>query len=143
MLTSIYIRLYTYVRGIFDHTPALFTVVRKYQDAHNHYVGELYFYSIMTGKSAYRLIGCSLDSFPVDATLYEDAGARLDLEHDFLYPMAADTLRVGATVPQDNDSVRKMLSRIPRRNIRLVIQNRFIERVLEDKQCPKAADVKE
>lgn len=124
-------RLYTYVRGLFNHTPALFTVVRRYQDAHNHYVGELYLYSIVLGVGAYRLIGCSLDSFPVYMTFYEDAGMCLDLAHDFLAPMPADTLRVGAQIPQDNDSVRRMMGRIPRRNIRLVIQNRFVERVME------------
>ena len=136
-------RLFTILRGLFEHTPALFTIVRKYQDAHNHFIGELYFYSTITGKSTYRLIGCSLDSFPVGMTFNEDAGNYLDLAHDFLAPMGANTFRVGAPMPEDNDSVRRMMSRMPRRNIRLAIQNRFIERVLEDKQCLKGADAKE
>lgn len=123
----------TWLRGLFDHSPARFTIVRRYQDAQGHHVGELYFYSIIVGKSAYRLIGCSLDSFPVDMTFCEDVGAHLDLAHDFLAPMQQNTLRVGAVVPGDNDSVRNMIMCIPRCNIRVSFQNRFIERVLEVK----------
>jgi hypothetical protein len=109
-----------WLRGLFDRTPVLLTIVRRYQDAQGHNVGELYRSGIC--------IGCSLDSF----SLYpgELDAARLDLAHDFLAPMGIDTLRVGSMVPADNDAVCRTISHIPRKNIRLSFQNRFVEHVL-------------
>ena len=90
-------------------------------------------YGIFAGVGTYRMVGMSLDSLPLELgslSLGDEPGT-LDLLHDFLAPMGANTLRVGAAEPQDNDSVRQMIGKLPRRNIRLVIQNRFIERILE------------
>lgn len=79
------------------------------------------------------MIGASLDSFPLELgslSLGDEPGA-LDLLHDFLAPMSDNTLRVGAAEPKDNESVRQMIGKLPRRNIRLVIQNRFVEHILD------------
>jgi hypothetical protein len=128
-------RLYTWLRGLLDRELVMLTIVRRYQDAMKHNVGELYRYDTFAGIGAYRLIGCSLDSFPLDMLSLSllDEPSALDLAHDFLAPMAANTLRVGAALPQDNDAVRRMIAYIPRRNIRLIIQNRFVEYVMERK----------
>jgi hypothetical protein len=125
--------LFNYLRGLFDRRPVLLAIVRRYQDANHNFVGELYRYDTFAGIGAYRLVGCSLDSLAVDLTALSlaDEPRTLDLAHDFLEPMPANTLRVGAATPIDNDTVRLMIRDIPRRNIRLVIQNRFIEHVLE------------
>jgi hypothetical protein len=115
--------------------PVHLAIVRRYVDANGHYVGELYMYGMFAGMGTYRLIGCSLDSLPLDmaALSLGDAPNTLDLEHDFLAIMPPNTLRVGAAEPKDNEGVRQMIARIPRRNIRLVIQNRFIEHIMERK----------
>ena len=128
-------RLYNFIRSLFNRAPVHLAIVRRYQDANGNNVGELYQYDTFAGVGCYRLVGCSLDSFPLELgslSLGDEPGA-LDLLHDFLAPMDANTFRVGAAVPEDNESVRRMIGRIPRRNIRLVIQNKFIEHIL-DKQ---------
>jgi hypothetical protein len=129
-------KFYTWLRGLFDSSPIHLAIARRYQDANGHYIGELYMYSTFAGVGTYRLVGCSLDSLALDLTSLSlgDEPDTLDLEHDFLAPMAANTLRVGAAEPEDNEAVRKMIGKLPRRNIRLVIQNRSIERILEGKQ---------
>jgi hypothetical protein len=126
-------RFNNWLRGLFDHRLVMLTIVRRYQDAQGHNVGELYMYSTLLGVGAYRLIGCSLDSFPLDLTELSqlDESGALDLVHDFLAPMGAYTLRVGAPEPQDNDTVRRMIAYIPRKNIRLNISNRFVEHVID------------
>src|ERR1035437_10274068 len=106
-----------WLRGLFNHELVMLTIVRRYQDAQGHNVGELYKYEYDTVRdmAVYRLIGCSLDSFSIcinEASLL-DASHALDLTHDFLAPMMLDTLRVGAMVPADNDNVRRMIGRIP------------------------------
>lgn len=126
-------RLY---QQLFDHTPVRLTLVRRYADANGHYVGELYKYDTFAGVGSYRMIGCSLDAFPLalgSLSLFDEPDA-LDIEHDFLAPMLPNTFRVGAIEPQDNESVRQMIGELPRWNIRIVIQNKFIEHVLEGKK---------
>jgi len=128
-------KLYTWFCGLFDRSPVHLAIVRRYRDANGRHVGELYMYGTFAGVGSYRMVGCSLDSFPLDLgslSLGDEPGA-LDLLHDFMAPMGANTFRVGACEPKDNESVRRMVGGIPRRNIRLVIQNRFIEHVLDRK----------
>ena len=129
-------KLYNLIRGLFDRTPVHLAIVRRYRDANDHYVGELYMYGTFAGVGSYRMVGCSLDSFPLELgslSLGDEPGA-LDLLHDFLAPMSPNTFRVGAPDPKDNESVRRMVGRLPRRNIRLVVQNKFIEHVLEPRK---------
>lgn len=126
-------RLLRWFYGLFDRQPVHLAIVRRYRDANGHNVGELYIYGVFAGVGSYRMIGASLDSFPLELgslSLGDEPGA-LDLLHDFLAPMNANTLRVGAAEPKDNESVRRMIGRLPRRNIRLVIQNRFVEHILD------------
>ena len=122
-----------WLRSLFDRTPVHLAIVRRYVDANGSFVGELYKYDTFAGVGTYRLVGCSLDTLPFDMgslSLADEPNA-LDLLHDFLAPMPANTLRVGATTPADNESVRQMIGKLSRKNIRLVIQNKFIEHVLE------------
>lgn len=134
-------RFINWLRGLFSRTPVRLAIVRRYADANGHYVGELYLHSesrtpgTFAIVSAYKMIGVSLDSLPLELralSLADDVDA-LDLKNDFLAPMMLNTLRVGAAEPKDNDNVRKMIGRLPRRNIRFVIQNKFIEHVMERK----------
>lgn len=136
MLTKIYRWFVSLYASLFDYMPVDLAIVRRYQDANHNNVGELYRYDTFQGIGSYKLIGVSLDSFPLDTCMLSLASqpSALDLAHDFLAPMAANTLRVGAAQPCDNDSVRDMIAGIPRRNIRVSIQNRFIEYVLDGKQ---------
>lgn len=121
---------------LFDRSPVHLAVVRRYADANGDYVGELYMYGIFAGVGSYRMIGCSLDAFPLTLASLSlgDEPKALDLAHDFLAPMAANTFRVGAADPKDNETIRQMIGKIARRRIRLVIQNKFIEHVLEPKR---------
>jgi hypothetical protein len=128
-------RLLGWLRGLFDRSPVHLAIVRRYKDANGHYVGELYMYGTFAGVGSYRMVGCSLDSFPLELgslSLGDEPGA-LDLLHDFMAPMQPNTLRVGAPEPKDNDNVRRMIGKLPRRNIRLVLQNKFIEHALDRK----------
>ena len=111
-----------WLRGLFNHEPVTLTIVRRYQDACGQNVGELYRNGVC--------IGYSLDSFPLDIVSLLPQYDTFDLEHEFLAPMVADRIRVGSMVPADNDSVRAMISRIPRKNIRVAFQNHFVEHVL-------------
>ena len=126
---------WAYFRGLFDNRLVHIAIVRRYTDANNNFVGELYKYDTFAGVGTYRLIGCSLDSLPFElaSVSLADEPKTLDLAHDFLAPMGENTLRVGAPEPKDNDSVREMIGRLKRKNIRLVIQNKFIEHVLDKK----------
>jgi hypothetical protein len=128
-------RFYTWLRRLFSRPPVHLAIVRRYVDANGSYVGELYMYDTFAGVGCYRLVGCSLDSLPLTMGMVSlaDEPGTLDVLHDFLAPLPPDTLRVGAAVPEDNDAVRRMIGDIPRRNIKIVIQNRFIERVMERK----------
>lgn len=128
-------RILTWLKNLFNYSPVHLAIVRRYTDANSRFVGELYLYGVFAGVGTYRLVGCSLDSLPFDlaALSLADEPRTLDLAHDFLEPMAENMLRVGAPEPKDNENVRRMISNIPRRNIRLVIQNKFIERVMDKK----------
>lgn len=122
--------------GLIDRTPVLLAVVRRYRDANGANVGELYLYDASLGSGAYRMIGASLDTLPLELG-YLSLGEKprtLDLEHDFLAPMPSNTLRVGATEPKYNEFVRETFTRMIRRNIRVCIQNRFIEHILDEGQ---------
>ena len=128
-------KLFAYIRGLFSRAPIHLAIVRRYADANGSFVGELYKYDTFAGVGAYRLVGCSLDTLPLELgslSLGDEPGT-LDLLHDFLAPMGSNTLRVGAAEPKDNENVRRMIGKLPRRNIRLVIQNRFVEHVMEKK----------
>jgi hypothetical protein len=125
-------KLWLWFCNLFKRELVHLAIVRRYADANGHYVGELYMYDTFAGVGCYRLVGCSLDSLALDLralSLADEPGA-LDLLHDFLAPLAANTLRVGAAEPKDNERVRQMIGKLPRRNIRLVIQNKFIEHIM-------------
>lgn len=124
-----------WLKGLFSRELVHLAIVRRYQDANGSNVGELYMHSTFAGVAAHKMIGCSLDTFPLDLgslSLADEPGA-LDLLHDFLAPIAANTMRVGAMEPENNEKVRAMIGQLPRRNIRLVIQNRFVEHIMEKK----------
>jgi hypothetical protein len=128
-------KLYTWVRNLFDRSPIHLAIVRRYRDANYNYVGELYMY-LESKRPIYNMIGVSLDSFTLDesyAMQLWNPRTMLDLDHDFLAPLPPNTMRVGAADPKDNDSVRAMIRKLNRRNIKLVIQNRFIEHVMDKK----------
>ena len=112
-----------WLRGLLDRTPCNLDIVRRYQDAQGHNVGELYRDGVC--------IGYSLDSFPLDTVSLLLQYDTLDLEHEFLVPMLPNRIRVGSMEPTHNDAVREMIARIPRKNIRITFQNRFVEHVLD------------
>jgi hypothetical protein len=120
--------------SLIDWSPAHLTIVRRYVDANGSYVGELYMRDT-SGND--RMLGMSLDTLPreMGSLLLCDAPNTLDLKNDFLAPMLSNTIRVGAAEPKDNDAVRARIARIPRWNIGLIIQNRFIEHVLENRKA--------
>ena len=118
--------MFNRIAHVFDHTPIDLAIVRRYQDANGAYVGELY----QNG----RLIGCSLDSLPLDwRESPEYVAWTLDTRNDFLAVMSPATVRVGALDPRENDGVRRRVTAMPRKRMTLVIQNRFIEYVMESK----------
>jgi hypothetical protein len=126
-------RLLDFVRSLFHRAPVKLAIVRRYADANGSYVGELYIEGTIAGVSAYRMIGASLDSFPLNASrlLEGEPYYAIDTDNDFLAPMPPIRIRVGAMDPRDNDAVRRMVGRLPRRRMTIVIQNRFIEHVLD------------
>jgi hypothetical protein len=125
-------KLYTWLRSLFSRAPVRLAIVRRYADANGSYVGELYMEGSFSGVNAYRMIGVSLDTLPLD---WRDApewiGWHLDTTRDFLAWMPHGVVRVGALDPADNDHIRQTVRKLPRRNMTLVIQNRFIEHVLD------------
>jgi hypothetical protein len=125
-------RLIAFLRSLFSPQPVRLAIVRRYCDANGNYVGELYMEGTFAGVSAYRMVGVSLDSLPLDWK--ESPEWTLDTSNDFLAMMPLHTVRVGAINPADNDRVRRMISDLPRRKMSLVIQNKFIEHVLETKK---------
>ena len=118
-----------WLRSLLAPRSVRLAIVRRYCDANGNYIGELY----LEEAGMYGMVGVSLDSLPLD-TLGErhwfDVGGYLDTGNDFLAPMTPLTVRVGAIDPRDNDTVRAMVARLPRRNMTLVVQNRFIEHAL-------------
>ena len=117
--------MWRWLKRLCDFSSIQLAIVRRYADANGHYVGELY---AMQGK-AYVMIGASLDSLPLEYT----GGRmwRLDTKRDFLAPMPRNVVRVGAVEPENNEYVRRIVARMPRMNMSLLVQNRFIERVME------------
>ena len=134
-------RLFNFICSLLSPQPVRLAIVRRYQDANGNYVGELYMEQTISRKhdtlSGYTMIGASLDSLPLDAlNPSDDAGSwRLDTVNDFLAAMTPRTIRVGALDPRDNDEVRRLVAKLPRRKMSLVIQNRFIEYVIDRKPC--------
>jgi vacuolar-type H+-ATPase subunit F/Vma7 len=127
--------LFTWLNNLIHPEPVNLAIVRRYQDANGAFVGELYLYSAVQRKfdtvTGYRMIGVSLDTLPLDIGKERTTVFALDTGNDFLVPMPPMVLRVGATEPKDNDNIRKMVRKLPRRNMTLIIQNRFIEHVLD------------
>lgn len=124
---------FRWLRERFSSTPIRLAIVRKYQDANGAYIGELYLHETVKRQhdtlEGYVMIGASLDTLPYDA---QDGGRfMLDTRNDFLAPMMPNVLRVGSLMPEDNEAVKRRVSRMPRRRIRLTLQNRFIEAVQE------------
>ena len=125
-------RLLDFFRGLFSPEPVRLAIVRRYRDANGSNVGELYIEQEHNGIRTYNMIGMSLDTLPFE--LLRPTGltwGTLDTDNDFLAPMSSYCVRVGALSPQDNDNVRKMVAKLPRRRMTLTVQNRFIEHVLE------------
>ncbi len=129
---GLWYQFYSGLRRLLDFSPVHLAIVRKYTDANGHYIGELYLE--LPDKHGYRMIGVSLDSLPLDYT----GGKmwRLDTRNDFLSPLPRKVVRVGAADPADNDYVRQRVAALPRWNMSLMVQNRFIEYVLERKPQP-------
>jgi hypothetical protein len=112
-----------------------FAVIRRYTDANGSFVGELYLLGTFAGVLGYSMIGVSLDTLPFDCQNGVE-GFDLDLEHDFLAPMAPGCVRVGAQDPRDNDAVRARVARLAREGtISLQVQNRFIEHVMQERKA--------
>jgi hypothetical protein len=128
-------KLFSFLRGLFNRSPVRFAIVRRYADANGSYVGELYMEQTVKNVISYNMIGASLDTLPLESAEVLTAGVAFDLDtkNDFLIPMPLGTLRVGALDPKDNDRVRRMVASLPRRRMMLVVQNRFIEHVMERK----------
>src|SRR4029077_1749253 len=119
-------RFVAWLYNLIVSTPVHLAIVRRYTDANGAYVGELYLYGTQGGIGSYRCVGASLDSLPLNLGICSQVNDHLDLAHDFLAPLPPNTIRVGALVPSANDAVREMIRKLSRRNIKLVIQNRFI-----------------
>jgi len=130
-------RFIGWLRGLLGSEPVRLAIVRRYADANGSFVGELYLYDTVYRKhgdvTGFRMVGVSLDTLPFDAQNETDVFG-LDTRSDFLEPMPPMTVRVGAHEPKDNDAVREMVRGLPRRNMTLIVQNRFIEHVMEPKE---------
>ena len=122
--------------NLFSRQPIRLAIVRRYQDANGNYVGELYMEQDISRKhdtlTGYTMIGVSLDTLPIfadrlDAFHFSEFDWTLDTRNDFLAPMMSNVVRVGSLDPLANDSVRRMIARLPRRNIVMTVQNKFIE----------------
>jgi len=121
------------VRWVLDRRIVRLAIVRKYADANGNYIGELYIEREHKGISGYDMIGVSLDSMPLGTVA--PVGWTLDTRNDFLAPMLVpNVIRVGALEPSDNDGVRRMMGKLPRRCMTLVVQNRFIQDILSGGQ---------
>jgi hypothetical protein len=118
---------------LFDFTAVKLAIVRRYPDANGNYIGELYLLDQnVRGHDVYMMIGASLDNLPL-----EYKGGRLwnvDTENDFLAYLPPNTLRVGALEPLDNEYVQRRIAHLPYWNRKIIIQNRFIETILEGKK---------
>lgn len=137
-MTAIINNIIIWLSDLFDSPPIRLAIVRKYADANGHYIGELYILdkpNPVTAISSYRMIGASLDSLPLvygDSPSFSVRGM-IDTENDFLAPIASYVIRVGALDPKENDNVRRMVAKLPQKNMTMIVQNRFIEHVLDMK----------
>ena len=106
------------------------TVVRRYVDAQNHFIGELYEGNDRDAK----MIGASCDSWPLNADQCPlPNNPRVCWKMDFLAPLPANTLRVGAWEAADNAKVQAHLSIRRFCPLRVTVLNRFVEHVLGNK----------
>lgn len=120
----------TWFNNLIHPRPIKLAIVRRYADANGSYVGELYLEQKNKHFTGYTMIGASLDTLPLDLGVEQTTVFALDTKNDFLVPMPSMTLRVGALDPRDNKNVQRMVRKLPRYRMTLVVQNRFIERVL-------------
>lgn len=121
-------KLYTWLLRTLTFAPARLAIARRYTDANGHYVGELYLEE--PDRHGYRMIGASLDSLPLG---WQGGEWRLDADNDFLAPMPEGVVRIGSQDPGLNDAVRLRVAKLSRWNTSLLVQNNFIEHVLERK----------
>lgn len=105
-------------------------VVRRYTDANGAYVGELY---APKENGGYEMIGASLDTLRPVEHVYGALRFRLDTKNDFLAPIGRNVLRIGAHEPENNEYVRRKIASLPRSQMLVIVQNRFIEHVLAKK----------
>lgn len=135
---TLLLRFLGWIDRLVRREPVRLAVVRRYRDANGAFVGELYLHETTYRKhdivTGYTMIGASLDTLPLGLTDVETDVFELDTDKDFLSYMPPMTLRVGGLEPKDNDGVRAMVSRMPRRGMTLLVQNRFIEHVMDDKE---------
>jgi hypothetical protein len=126
--------LFNIIRNIFDFTPVRLAIARRYPDANGNYVGELYLLDkSIYGHDVYMMIGASLDNLPLE---YKGGKVwRIDTDNDFLAYLQPNTIRVGALNPLDNEYVQHRVARMPYWKREIVVQNRFIETILEGKKC--------
>jgi hypothetical protein len=106
------------------------TVVRRYADAQNNFIGELYEGHDRTS----RMIGYSCDNWPLDADMSPlPLNPRLCYDKSFLDPLPANTLRVGAIEPENNSRVQEYVALRRYLPLRVTVLNRFVEHVMEIK----------
>lgn len=128
-------RLYIWLLSFLHPRPVRLAIVRRYADANGHYVGELYELSAIGGVSAYRQIGVSLDSLGYDVA--NAKASDFDYANDFLAPMLWSCIRIGALDPGENDRTRHYVATLPKGDMQIIIQNRFIEHVLQPQKGNK------
>lgn len=123
------------IYALFHPTAVLhLTVVRRYVDAQKNFIGELY---EGEGRTA-KMIGASCDSWPFNANLAAlPFGSGLCWQKDFLAPLPANTLRVGALKPEDNAAVQRHIAIRRFCILRITVLNRFVEHVMEA-DCARA-----
>ena len=131
LLERLYNQMVGWLQSLFKVKPVRLAIVRRYEDANGNYVGELYLEQEQKGVFSYRMIGASLDSMPFEVGTLHGMASWLDTHNDFLAYMPENRIRVGALDPKDNDAVRLMVAKLPKRNMSLTVQNGFIEHVME------------
>lgn len=119
-----------------DPQPVLLVICRKYLDANGRYIGELYAqhaakHGGIGSVNGLTMIGVSLDSLALGAT--EGQPDYLDTHNDFLALMPDNVIRVGAMEPLNTLAVRLAVRKMPKKCMRILLQNRFIESVVEGK----------
>lgn len=103
-------------------------MVRRYADAQKNFIGELY---DGAGRDA-KMIGATCDNWPMNADVKGLPGMpSLCWKKEFLAPLPANTLRVGALKPEDNKTVQDYIACRRFSPIRITVLNRFVEHILE------------